>query len=257
MLSLPTTSNAATSCNCVVFTLDGIRDYWLTNIQMDIIKTFDQKDADLTIGIIGNEFGTDKKMTAFIKNETAMDRKKPVIEVANNGWKYEDFTKLKIDKQSDLMNKTQARLNYLLKTQPLTFIAPYGAINKETIDALRNSNLEYTSGYLDNSKVPVYISKSKVYLIPPSINTGILDPESGLYTMISYEQLVKGIRQNITDNGVAVVSMQPMEFAQRDQADYINRSNEAEIQNLGSLLDHLKNSDISIVTIRDFAENFE
>ena len=57
-----------------------------------------------------------------------------------------------------------------------------------------------------------------------------------------------------SDNGVAVVSMQPLEFAQKNQTDYLNQSNQEEITKLGSLLDELKNNGITTVTIRSLAE---
>jgi peptidoglycan/xylan/chitin deacetylase (PgdA/CDA1 family) len=224
---------------------------------MDIIKMFDQKDANLTIGIIGNQFGIDKNMTAFIQNEIAIGHKNSIIEVANNGWKDEDFGTLNKAQQSDRINKTQARINYLLHNQPLTFIAPYGNMNNDTIDALRKSNLQYASAYWDGSDVPIYLNKSKLYIIPPSMNTGFLDSETGMYKMISYGQLVQGIRENITENGVAVVSMQPMEFAQRNQTDYINKTNEDEIEKLGSLLDDLRKMNIPTITMRFFSETIK
>ena len=50
-----TTSFAQDSgCNCVVFRLDDIQDYWLNKIQMEVINTFKEKNIDLTTGVIGN-----------------------------------------------------------------------------------------------------------------------------------------------------------------------------------------------------------
>jgi peptidoglycan/xylan/chitin deacetylase (PgdA/CDA1 family) len=253
-LFLPSVSNADTSCRCVAFTLDGIQDYFLTNVQMDIIKTFDQKDANLTIGIIGNDFGLDTNMTSFIQNEIKSGIKKSVIEVANNGWKGEDYLTLSKDQQLDLIKRTQARINFLLKIQPFTFIAPYGNMNNDTIPSLAASGLRYATGYWETSDIPVRLNDSNLYIIPPSISTGVLNPKSDLYEPLPYDQLVEGIRQNITDNGVSVVSMQPLEFAQRNQTDYINQSNQDEIKDLGSLLDELRNMNVTTVTITGLSE---
>jgi peptidoglycan/xylan/chitin deacetylase (PgdA/CDA1 family) len=257
ILFLPSISHAETSCKCVAFTLDGVQDYFLTNVQMDIIKMFNQKNANLTIGIIGNDFGTDTNMTSFIQNEIPIGVKKSIIEVANNGWKDEDFVTLNKGQQSDRINKTQARLDYLLKTQPVTFLAPNGDMNNDTIAALRDNNLRFASTYWNSSDVPVYLKESGLYIIPPSISTGKLNPETGLYEPIPYDQLVQGITQNITDNGVAVVSMQPLEFAQKNQTYYINQSNQDEIKQLGALLDNLKNMNVSTVTLRGLSETIQ
>jgi peptidoglycan/xylan/chitin deacetylase (PgdA/CDA1 family) len=238
----------------VAFTLDGVQDYFLTNVQMDIIKMFNQKNANLTIGIIGNEFGTDANITSFVQNEVPIGVKKSIIEVANNGWKGEDFVTLNKEQQSDRINKTQARLNYLLNAQPVTFLAPYGDMNNDTVAVLRDSNLRYAGAYWNSSDVPVYLNESGLYIIPPSISTGKLNPLTNLYEPIPYDQLLQGIQQNITDNGVAVVSMQPLEFAQKNKSDYINQSNQDEIKKLGGLLDNLKNMNIPTVTLRSLAE---
>jgi peptidoglycan/xylan/chitin deacetylase (PgdA/CDA1 family) len=253
----PSISSSETACKCVVFTLDGVQDYFLTNVQMDIIRMFDQKDANLTIGIIGNQFGVDNNMTSFIKNEVDVGHKKSIIEVANNGWKDEDFGSLSQEQQSDRINKTQARLNYLLKIQPLAFIAPYGNINNDTIEALDKANLRYTSAYWESSNVPIYLNTSRIYIIPPTLNTGILNSQSGMFEMIPYDQLVQAIRESITENGVAVVSMQPMEFAQRNQTDYVNESNGDEIEKLGLLLDNLRKINVPILTFKQFSEYIE
>src|SRR5690349_24884389 len=78
------------SCQCVAFRLDDIQDYWLNDVQTKIIDTFQQKNASLTIGIIGNSFGSDVKLTRYLQDEI---KKAPSIEPANSGWKFEDFTK--------------------------------------------------------------------------------------------------------------------------------------------------------------------
>src|SRR5438445_5204601 len=59
--SNPTPSNVP-NCQCVAFRLDNVQDYWLNNVQTKIIDTFQQKNASLTIGIIGNSFGNDPKI---------------------------------------------------------------------------------------------------------------------------------------------------------------------------------------------------
>lgn len=248
MISLPSVLYAETSCNCVAFTLDGVQDYFLTNVQMDIIRMFDDKEANLTIGIIGNDFGLDTNITSFIQDEIAVGPKKSIIEVANNGWKGEDYVTLTKEQQSDLIGRTQARVDYLLKTQPLTFLAPFGNMNNDTIESLRGGNLKYAIGYW-NTDVPIRLNESDLYVIPPGISTGKLKAGSDLYEATPYDELVQGIQQNITDNGVAVVSMQPLEFARKNQTDYINQSDQEQITNLGSLLDTLKSKNVPIVTI--------
>src|SRR5256885_9260929 len=55
------------SCQCVAFRLDDIQDYWLHSAQTKIIVTFQEKNASLTIGIIGNNIGQDPNIIVDIK----------------------------------------------------------------------------------------------------------------------------------------------------------------------------------------------
>ncbi|MBI1828104.1 MAG: hypothetical protein HYR87_01290 [Thaumarchaeota archaeon] len=57
------------SCHCVAFRLDDIQDYWLNKVQTAIVDTFQEKNASLTIGIIGNSFGGDVKLTGYLQNK--------------------------------------------------------------------------------------------------------------------------------------------------------------------------------------------
>ncbi|NIP61806.1 MAG: hypothetical protein GWN01_11170, partial [Nitrosopumilaceae archaeon] len=53
------------SCNCVSFRLDDIQDFFLTDIQMEIVETFQKNDVELTVGVIANNIGRDIEMTEF------------------------------------------------------------------------------------------------------------------------------------------------------------------------------------------------
>lgn len=73
------------SCNCVAFRLDDIQDFFLTDIQMELVETFQNNDVDLTIRVIANNIGKDIEITEFVKNISD----DPRIEIANHGWDHE------------------------------------------------------------------------------------------------------------------------------------------------------------------------
>ncbi|MDE1812899.1 MAG: hypothetical protein KGH85_08575, partial [Thaumarchaeota archaeon] len=75
-------------CNCVAFRLDNVQDYWLSNVQTQVIDAFVQKNASLTVGVIGKAFGEDSKLTDYIKSKIPAGG----IDVGINGWSFEDFT---------------------------------------------------------------------------------------------------------------------------------------------------------------------
>jgi len=59
--------SSITTCNCVAFRLDDVQDYYLRGPQLDVMEVFQQKNADLTIGIIGSVFGTDPLLVNYIE----------------------------------------------------------------------------------------------------------------------------------------------------------------------------------------------
>ncbi|TBR24445.1 MAG: hypothetical protein EPO63_03895, partial [Candidatus Nitrosotenuis sp.] len=66
-LNNPDLNSEYLNCNCVAFRLDDVQDYFLNGAQIDILNTFEQKQASLTIGIIANVFGDDPKLLPLIK----------------------------------------------------------------------------------------------------------------------------------------------------------------------------------------------
>ena len=63
----------------------------------------------LTIGIIGNEFGEDTQIVSYI-NQTIS---KNLFEIANHGWKHENFTKFDKEIQSLLIKQTNNKLQQI------------------------------------------------------------------------------------------------------------------------------------------------
>ncbi len=55
--------SSITTCNCVAFRLDDVQDYYLRGTSTRCHGVFQQKNADLTIGIIGSVFGTDPSLS--------------------------------------------------------------------------------------------------------------------------------------------------------------------------------------------------
>jgi len=76
---------AAPGCGCLAFRLDDIQDYFLREVQMEVINVFDRKDASLTVGVIGHYFGGDATLVQFVKDKAANN---PSFEVANHGWNH-------------------------------------------------------------------------------------------------------------------------------------------------------------------------
>ena len=84
------------TCNCVAFRLDGIQDYWLNLVQIEVVKTMLENDIPVTIGISGNSFGEDPKLLKFFLGATTNGG----FEISLNGVGSEDFSE--VPKDSDV-----------------------------------------------------------------------------------------------------------------------------------------------------------
>jgi len=105
MGAAPSASKKALTCNCVAFRLDDIQDYFLDHVQVEVMEVFQKRDTSLTVGVIGNYFGSDPMIVNYVKGRAG----DPSFEVASHGWNHEDFTKFNKEDQSALMKKRTAR----------------------------------------------------------------------------------------------------------------------------------------------------
>ena len=152
---------AVAGCNCVVFRLDDIQDYWLSNNQQILINTFRNLSVPLTIGIIANEFGED---TALVKtiNASLYDPRFE-LEIADHGYNHEDFTTFTYAQQLNLLQEALAKIKqYLPVVKKInTFIPPYNAWNNNTVTALAQVNITYMSSQLELDSPPYPFSGNR------------------------------------------------------------------------------------------------
>jgi len=139
-----------TTCNCVAFRLDDIMDYKKTDVQIQIIDTFIKNDVPLTIGITGNKFGQDVKLTDFIKEQLKNSDK---LEIANHGWNHESFNQYTRNHQSTLINQTNTKLFEIFGVLPTVFIPPFNNFEKTTIGALQDNNMTHMSSAIGHELI--------------------------------------------------------------------------------------------------------
>src|SRR5574341_341366 len=100
--------SAPSSCQCVSFRLDDVQDYFLNQPQMAVVQTFEEKNAGLTIGIIGDYFGEDPTLLSFLREKVSNPSLR--MDVANHGWNHEDFTTFDKNEQANLLSKSNDRI---------------------------------------------------------------------------------------------------------------------------------------------------
>lgn len=257
------------SCQCVAFRLDDVQDQFLVQAQMEIIRTFEKKNASLTIGIIGNFTGNDQELISFLKekiaassiNENSSDAF--LLEVANHGWEHEDFTLQSKEGQSLLMQKTNERIFNILDVKSGVFIPPFDRMNDDTIAALRENHMNYVSanaGYppsfltnktLDdnNATTEPTLNSDAIFHFPSLATTGAINTNFTGWYGNSHDVTFANVNASMHRLGYAVVTLHPQEHSIREGFEYDGGIDSRQIHELELLIDEIRAEGFRIVTI--------
>lgn len=246
-------SHATKSCKCVAFRLDDIQDYYLNDVQIEIINTFQEKNASLTIGIIGNYFGEDARLVTYI--HAILLSSSTTIEVANHGWNHEDFTLVQKQQQSELMKRTNDKIIQTLGAKSVSFIAPFNAINKDTLLAMQENNLRFVSANVTRDPPPYLLEDQILYHLPGTTFTGNLNDNDTAWFNKSHTETFADIQENLDSYGFAVVMLHPQEYAVRDGLNFQNKADLYQIKELDLLIDKIRDSGVTIVTMPEIIES--
>jgi len=265
---------APISCSCVAFRLDDIQDYFVTKAQMAVITTFEQNNASLTVGIIGNHFGNDSAITGFLQDKLARDYDNGFsIEIANHGWNHEDFTRFTKEEQSALLQHTDKKIMDVLGLKPVIFIPPYNRVNDDTIVVLQENDFIFmsanTANYPASTISPIQNGSrgirsiattsdpsSLILHFPSSADTGDLDFGNTEWQSKSHDETLSAISASMDELGYAVVTMHPMEFASRNGTTYQNAVDNAQIRELELLINDIRDAGFRIVTISQINKEY-
>lgn len=253
-LSAINEAHAIQSCQCVVFRMDDIQDYWLDNVQIGTISEFQHKNINLTIGIIGNYFGHDEKLVGFISDSLKQDLPKLVI--ANHGWNHENFDTFSRDEQSVLIHNTNQKILNTLGIMPNIFIAPYNIINNDTRIALFDNKIVYLSTNETQDKPPYKISDNAFYRFPATAKIGDINKENSAWSSLNHEETYAEILRSMIKYGFAVVLLHPQDYANKHSGFvYDNTINQTQIHELDLLIDNIQNDGFQLVSLDDIPKN--
>ena len=227
------------SCQCVAFRLDDVEDHYLAEVNMQIMKVFQEKNASLTLGIVGDLFGQDESLVSFIRDQ--MNNKNPELAVSNHGWNHEDFRRLSKDNQSLLIKATNEKINESLGVRPSVFIAPFDVFNNDTLIALKENGLKYISSIIYYDPGPIGILEDAMPYHFPS--TATTSDDNGTYWIgIPHQNTSTQIQNSILKYGFAVVEMHPYEYSTKHNYSY-KPFNITDIRGTFSYRDFIKNWD--------------
>jgi len=235
-----------TNCNCVVFRLDNVQDYWLDNVQAKVIDTFYKNNASLTIGIIGGDFGSDTKLKESIKPKVQSG----VIDVGINGWNFEDFTTSNETQQAQLLQYSKNKISEIFGIAPSVFIPPYGKFNNDTFYAMMDNRIYFISGNLESLNPPS--GANKIYYYPPTVFTGT-SSQGNTTKSITNDMILADIQKNVKAKGYAMVTINFQDYAQNNGTVKINMPDSEKILKLQSLIDDIRNNGYRIVTVKEIS----
>ena len=239
------------SCGCVAFRFDDIQNGWLDYPQIEVITKFREKDLPLTIGILGNEFRG--YMGTYVEQITNEEDSK--IELANHGWKHEDFTILDKETQSQLMEQTNKRIAEITGKSPKIFVPPFNVFNDDTLEAVEENGFTHFSPSAIYSAPPYPLTNSDVYNFPETSTTGIITPGLGLFEGISHIETMKDIHSSQKFFGFSVVTLHPQEFSVIENGAYTNQVNEKQMKELDLLIEEIQKSNLKIIFLSQINEN--
>ncbi|MCV0400054.1 MAG: polysaccharide deacetylase family protein [Nitrosarchaeum sp.] len=235
------------TCNCVAFRLDDIQDYFITDVQMALIETFQKNNVELTIGIIANNIGRDMDMTDFLSNISD----KPGIEFANHGWDNEPITQFDTVGQEMLLLKSNNKIASLFGVKPTVFIPPQNSYNDETIAALTSLGFTHLSSELDFTTPPFPLSGQTLYHFPETAFTGKLNEDRTRFVGLGSNTTFEQMKESISEHGFAVITLHPQEFSLFYNQNYQNKVNSAQIEQLEALFSKIQEYNINTVLISE------
>jgi len=242
-------NNGEYNCKCVAFRLDDVQDRFLDTVQMAVIKKFQDKNASLTIGVIGHSFGHDLKLVDYIKS--LVHKSNPILEIASHTWSHPDMTNLNRDAQFQQINETSVALKQILGVLPVTFIPPYNHFNNDTLSILQAYGITHLSSHT-HFEEPTPFVKSNFYEFYAQTQTAAVEaPGASQWKIVVADKVFQDIHNAVPAYGYAVVNMHPYEFAKLDFGKYTNVVNQTQLDQLGFIIDKVKAAGYKIVPIEN------
>ena len=265
------------NCNCVVFRMDDIQDYWLNSVQTKVMDLFLSKNQSLSLGLIMHQVGNDSKIVDKIK--AGLDKR--LFELDLHGWDHINYTKLSQNEQKDSLYKANSKMEKIFGIGSIVFIPPYDTFNNDTIKAMKelgirmisagsheessfnqnksifianresnnNSKIVMPKFYGGNEKnVPSGMTAPVIYHLPGTIFFEYF--KNGKWIQTPLVDIVGNASRNIAKYGYAIIVLHPQDFANTSNGTstpFTNSIDREEISGLINLVDYFLSKNLKIV----------
>ncbi len=211
-----TSSDNNDPCNCVIFRIDDIQDYFDNRAQVAVFDLFLKEDESLSAGVIMNDIGADQAIT----DKLIEGRDRGLFELSIHGWDHVDYSKLTEEEQEDTMIMANEKMQKLFDTTASMFIPPFNTFNDDTIKAMTQTKLRIlSSSTTEDKRVSDYFVANGegrlddgriIYHMPEVTTFGVVEGEQ--WIRIPNEEIIKAVDNSMAKYGYAVVLLHPQNF---------------------------------------------
>jgi len=232
-------------CNCVAFRFDDVQDYFLNSAQIQMMKTFGEMDAGLTVSVIGGVIGKDSKVVDVIKEQLQTN---PRFEIASHSWNNKVVTSVPLADQEKYIKDTDDKIQEIFQVKPKLFVPPENIFDDTTITILKKYGYDHISPSVSTETPPKFV-KSNFYHFDTAAYTAKLNPITAYWEPSSNDKILEQIDDSLFDYGYAVVMMHPYEFSKYVEGSYVNEINQTRFEQLKSLISTLKSKEYLLTPV--------
>jgi peptidoglycan/xylan/chitin deacetylase (PgdA/CDA1 family) len=265
--------NVLGSCNCVVFRMDDIQDYYASDAQIAAMNLFMSKGQPLSLGIIMNGTREDLK----IIEKVAEGAKNGSFELGIHGWNHEDFTELSKSEQKSTLQMANEKMMKMFGNRSDIFVEPKGRFNNDTIKVMEELEFRISSSIMSSENsfdggrsIFNYIhskigdlsndtrngsspnANATIYHVPGML--AYTDYQNGKLVKVPIDKIISAVDDNIKKYGYSVIVFHPNDFLQRDENGKVPEGstfNSTEFQDFTRLVDNILSRNIRITTLSE------
>jgi peptidoglycan/xylan/chitin deacetylase (PgdA/CDA1 family) len=265
IISFGNNGTAHSNCNCVVFRMDDIQDYWLKSAQLAAMNQFTSRNQSLTVGIIMGGIGNDTEIVNKVKEGSESG----LFELAVHGWNHTDYTKLSEEEQRNSMYDANRKMSALFGKASEIFIPPLNSFNDDTINAMEQvgmkildanqssfDELELKASNESQSLSSLPIQSKNLFYVPSTISFKDYYQDEPIKNSI--QSIFNNVTQSVSAYGYAVVIFHPQDFVKIDaNGNLTDVLDENEINDLSHLIDLILSNNIHLGSFSEITTEIE